>query len=126
VLAAAENVFGAKWPLQSPRLATDGSEIAPADQFPVGQALAHKHSQRTARDSEIIEAEGNSMNGKTQAIVSAAILALLGWIVAEQRSLSGDLTKFRTGVHGDIADLRERMARLEGLFEGFTQRKETP
>ena len=25
----------------------------------------------------------------------------------------------------DIADLRERMARLEGLFEGFTGRKPT-
>lgn len=26
----------------------------------------------------------------------------------------------------DIADLRERMARLEGLFEGFTGRKPGP
>ena len=27
------------------------------------------------------------------------------------------------GVHRDVADLRERMARLEGLFEGFTRRE---
>lgn len=27
-------------------------------------------------------------------------------------------------LHRDIASLRERMARLEGLFEGFTNRKE--
>ena len=26
-------------------------------------------------------------------------------------------------LHRDIADLRERMARLEGLFEGFTKRE---
>ena len=26
-------------------------------------------------------------------------------------------------LHRDIADLRERMARLEGLFEGFTKQQ---
>lgn len=26
-------------------------------------------------------------------------------------------------LHGDIADLRDRMTRIEGLFEGFTKRK---
>ena len=36
----------------------------------------------------------------------------------------GFLWKFQRDVHRDIADLRERMARLEGLFEGFT--KATP
>ena len=30
---------------------------------------------------------------------------------------------FLWGLHRDIADLRERMARLEGLFEGFTRRQ---
>ena len=29
-------------------------------------------------------------------------------------------------VHREMGDLRERMARLEGLFEDFTGRKETP
>ena len=28
-------------------------------------------------------------------------------------------------LHRDVADLRERMARLEGLFEGFTKRRNT-
>ena len=28
-------------------------------------------------------------------------------------------------LHRDVAGLRERMARIEGLFEGFTQRKST-
>ena len=29
---------------------------------------------------------------------------------------------FLWSLHRDVADLRERMARLEGLFEGFTRR----
>ncbi len=43
-------------------------------------------------------------------ILAAVNLALLGWIVAEQRIM-----------RRDIGDLRERMARLEGLFDGFTK-----
>jgi len=31
---------------------------------------------------------------------------------------------FLWNLHRDIADLRERMARIEGLFEGFTGRQE--
>ena len=27
------------------------------------------------------------------------------------------------GIHRDFADLRERMARIEGLFDGFTRRE---
>ena len=30
---------------------------------------------------------------------------------------------FLWNLHRDVADLRERMARLEGLFEGFTRRE---
>ncbi len=29
-------------------------------------------------------------------------------------------------IHRDISDLRERMTRLEGLFEGFTRRESVP
>ncbi len=29
-------------------------------------------------------------------------------------------------LHLDISELRERMARLEGLFEGFTRRESIP
>lgn len=32
---------------------------------------------------------------------------------------------FLWNLHRDVADLRERMARLEGLFEGFTRRDTT-
>lgn len=48
-------------------------------------------------------------------ILGTAIVALLGWLVAEQRSL-----------RSDVSDLRERMARLEGLFDGFTKKEATP
>ena len=30
--------------------------------------------------------------------------------------------RIQRDLHRDISDLRERMARLEGLFEGFTNR----
>ncbi|MCY3856490.1 MAG: hypothetical protein OXF78_09370 [Rhodospirillales bacterium] len=30
---------------------------------------------------------------------------------------------FLWSLHRDVADLRERMARLEGLFDGFTKRE---
>ena len=56
------------------------------------------------------------MNSKGQTIVAAAMLAMLGWIVAEQRL-----------VRGDIADLRKHMTRLEGrvdtLVEIFANRE---
>ena len=39
-------------------------------------------------------------------------IALAGLILPDLRSMKRD-----------IADLRERMARLEGLFEGFTRRE---
>lgn len=46
------------------------------------------------------------MNGKAQTIVSAAVLALLGWIVVQQQMLQIN-----------VGDLRERMARLEGRVD---------
>ncbi len=53
------------------------------------------------------------MSPELIAIIATAI-SLLGLILNLQRTL-----------HKDIADLRERMARLEGLFEGFTGRVRT-
>ena len=48
-------------------------------------------------------------------VLGTVIVALLGWLIAEQRTM-----------RSDISDLRERMARLEGLFEGFTKREAVP
>ena len=59
------------------------------------------------------------MNGNAQKIVAAVVIAMLGWIITDQRALRSEVTEVRN----DIADLRERMAKLEGLFEGFTKRE---
>ena len=65
------------------------------------------------------------MNGNAQRIVATVMLAMLGWLIADQRGLRSEVVEVRE----DIADLRERMARLEGrvdtLVDVFTQR-ETP
>ena len=62
------------------------------------------------------------MRADTIAIITAIILAggaLAGAILPGQYALQRDVA----GLHRDIGDLRERMARLEGLLEGFTRRE---
>ena len=61
-----------------------------------------------------MKAESN-MAESLMPILGTVIVALLGWLVAEQRSL-----------RSDVSDLRERMARLEDLFEGLTKREAVP
>ena len=54
-----------------------------------------------------------------------AVLALLGFMWTLHREVSNlhkDVGKFREDVGKDVADLRERMARMEGLLEGFVGR----
>ena len=63
------------------------------------------------------------MNGKGQAVVATVMIAMLGWLITDQRALRADVAALRSEVHADIADLRERMARLEGLFEGHLNRE---
>ena len=61
------------------------------------------------------------MSPDTLTIVIAIVgtgLVLAGLIVPSLRELRRDVA----GIHRDIGDLRERMARLEGLFEGFIRR----
>ena len=48
-------------------------------------------------------------------VILGISLVSLGWKV------SGDLRQEIHYVREDVADLRERMARLEGLFDGFTR-----
>ena len=59
----------------------------------------------------------DDVNGKGLTIVvalisagMALILAMLGWLAVEQRA-----------TRSDVADLRERMARIEVLFEGHVK-----
>ena len=62
------------------------------------------------------------MSGDTIALVITILgtgIALGVLIVPSLRDLQRDIG----GIHRDIADLRERMVRLEGLFEGFTRRE---
>ena len=62
------------------------------------------------------------MSPDTITIVIAIIgtgIVLAGLIVPSLRELRREVG----GIHRDMAELRERMARLEGLFEGFTRRE---
>ena len=57
------------------------------------------------------------MSPELIAIIGAA-LALAAAILPGQYAMRRDIA----GLHRAIADLRERMARIEGLLEGFTRR----
>ena len=59
----------------------------------------------------------SAMNVNVQGIVAALILAMLGWLIVDQRSLRGYVRTEITAIRSDIADLRERMARLEGQMD---------
>ena len=70
---------------------------------------------------------------KARADLDIAIIrtvgALAGAILPGQYAMRRDMAGIHrdvAGVHRDIGDLRERMARLEGLFEGFTRRESAP
>ena len=52
----------------------------------------------------------------------AIVIAIIGTGIALAVLIVPSLRELRR----DVADLRERMARLEGLFEGFTRRETVP
>lgn len=59
------------------------------------------------------------------AVIGTAI-ALAAVILPSLHAMRRDIAGLRrdiAGVHCDVTNLRERMARLEGLFEGFTRRE---
>ena len=58
------------------------------------------------------------MSPELIAIIGTAI-ALAAVIIPSFHAMRRDIA----GIHRGVADLRERMARLEGLFEGFTRRE---
>lgn len=49
-------------------------------------------------------------------------IAIIVTILATGSGLAALILPNLSRIHREIADLRERMARLEGLFEGFTGR----
>ena len=54
--------------------------------------------------------------------MSPELIAIIGAAIA----LATAILPGQYAMHRDIADLREHMARLEGLFEGFTRRETAP
>ena len=64
------------------------------------------------------------------AIIAAAVM-LLGFLWSLHREVAGGhrggagVDRDVVGGHRGVAGLRERMARIEGLFEGFTRREPT-
>ena len=67
------------------------------------------------------------MSPEFMAVIGAAI-ALAAVILSSQRAMRREIGDLRQEmrqeigkVQKDVSDLRERMARLEGLFEGFTK-----
>ena len=54
------------------------------------------------------------------------LLAVLVSVIGASWQLHTEISSLRSEVHTAIADLRERMARLEGLFEGFTRGEREP
>ena len=58
------------------------------------------------------------MDGNTIAIIVSVVAVGATVGIGLAKLLSPALRELRR----DVADLRERMARLEGLFEGFTRR----
>ena len=70
------------------------------------------------------------MNAKQLIVAILGVgISLGGLIVNGQRSTIRELAGIRsemTEIRKDIADLRGRMARLEGLFEGHLNRDSTP
>ena len=76
---------------------------------------------RTRRPAGPAARREHTMSSEFIAIIGAA-LALAAAILPGQYAMRRDIAGLRRG----IADLRERMGRLEGLFEGFTHRESAP
>ena len=64
------------------------------------------------------------MSAELIAVIAVGV-ALAGLTLTGLRAVRVEMRGIRNEMHdvgSDVGDLRERMARLEGLFEGFTGR----
>ena len=52
-------------------------------------------------------------------LTPALIIGLFGWLRADVRNLRQDVNQRFDEVNRELADQRERMAKLEGSLEGF-------
>ena len=66
----------------------------------------------------LIEADSRRAAAQGERAMSPELIAIITAAVA--------IIGFLWTLHRDVADLRECMARLEGLFEGFTRRETAP
>ena len=69
-----------------------------------------------AAEPWLLDNKENDMSAELIAILTVGV-ALGATMLATMRGLRVELGDLRS----DVGDLRERMARLEGLFEGFTR-----
>ena len=59
----------------------------------------------------------------TEIITLAGVAGTIGILLNLQYRLHRDISSLRSDVNKETGDLRERMARIEGLFEGFVKRE---
>ncbi len=87
-------------------------------------------SEGVKKDAGQRKGKAKTMNGKGTIITIISVgIALSGLILNGQRTTNSAIENLRSQVNRDFAevrtnitDLRERMARLEGLFEGHLER----
>ena len=74
---------------------------------------------KVSNETTAIAAVGATLLAATVGMGAFMFSAISG-VRAEVAELRAEFRGDVAGLRADVADLRERMARLEGLFEGFT------
>ncbi len=59
----------------------------------------------------------------TEIVTLAGVVGIIGILLNLQYRLHRDIASLRTDMNKETGDLRERMAKIEGLFEGFVKRE---
>ena len=62
----------------------------------------------------------------TEIITLAGVVGIIGILLNLQYRLHRDISSLRSDMNKETGNLRERMARIEGLFEGFVKRESAP
>lgn len=62
----------------------------------------------------------------TEIITLAGVVGIIGILLNLQYRLHRDISSLRSDMNKETGNLRERMAGIEGLFEGFVKRESAP
>lgn len=62
----------------------------------------------------------------TDIITLAGVVGIIGILLNLQYRLHGDISSLRQDMNKETGGLRERLARIESLFEGFVKRDIVP